>query len=350
MADRPLRFAVVGPGAVARVHAMAIQQARGAELVAVCGRNEGATAAFAACYDIAASTNLDALLGSQDIDAITIAAPSGRHLDIGTRAAFFGKHVLCEKPLEITTERAQSLIEACNRHDVSLGVIFQARFDPCTLLVKDAISSGRLGRLLFASCQMRWYRRQEYYDSGEWRGTQALDGGGCLMNQGIHTLDLLLHLVGTPVEIAAFQGPVTHQRIEVEDNLAAIVRYANGAIGSIEASTSCAPGFPRRIEISGDQGSIGIEDNRIVRWQFAEEQPQDHEIRLRIDRTAASVGGAADPTAIDVTGHRLVVEDFVRSVAENRQPFIGGPEGKKSVDFVCAAYAAMRFGKVIRLA
>jgi predicted dehydrogenase len=349
MTDEKLRFAIVGPGSVAHVHCRAIEQACGAELVAVCGRDERKTKTFADQYGVKACTDLDVLLTDKDIDAITIATPSGSHLDIGTYAARLGKHILCEKPLEITSQRAQSLIDACSNNGVHLGVFFQARFEKCTHLAKEAIDNGRLGRLLFASCQMRWYRSQEYYDSAVWRGTWNLDGGGCLMNQGIHTLDLLVLLAGDPAEVSAVKGPVTHLHIEVEDNLCATVRFSSGAIGTIEASTSCAPGFPRRIEVSGEKGSICIEDNRIVRWEFAEEQPLDAAIKSQMGTHGTGVGGASDPTAIDVVGHSLVVEDFVRSVRDKRPPCIDGVEGKRAVDFVCAVYESIRTGQPVSL-
>ncbi len=341
-----LRFGIIGPGSIAHLHSSAIKQANGAELVAIYGRDENRTKGFATLNDIKAYTDLETFLACKEIDAITIATASGTHLDLGVQAARQGKHILCEKPLEVTSRRADDLIEVCAENSVQLGVFFQARFDECTQLVKEAITRGRLGKILLASCQMRWYRNQEYYDSADWRGTWALDGGGCLMNQGIHTIDLLLHLVGDPILVSALQGSVTHQRIEVEDNLCALVRFQNGVIGTIEASTSCSPGFPRRIEISGEKGSIAIEGNRIVRWVFDDEQPEDKSI-MTIGGT--SIGGASDPTAIDVVGHRRVVEDFIRSIHENRKPLVDGTEGKRAVDFVCAVYDSIRSGEAVNL-
>jgi len=347
--DSLLRFGIAGPGTVAHLHRSAIQQAYGAELVAVYGRGGTQTRAFAEQYDIKAYTDLDGFLSSGDIDAIAIATPSGAHRDIGISAAEKGKHILCEKPLEINSERSEEIILSCRKNEVRLGVFFQARFDECTQLAKKAIADDRLGNILLASCQMRWYRTQEYYDFADWRGTWKLDGGGCLMNQGIHTIDLLVHLVGDPAVVSAFQGPHTHDRIEVEDNLCASVVFKSGAIGTIEASTSCSPGFPRRVEISGEKGSISIEDNRIVRWEFDEEIEGDEEI---VDRFAAGkqgAGGASDPTAIDVTGHRMIVEDFVKCVQENHEPYIDGIEGKRAVNFICAIYESIRSGALVNL-
>lgn len=346
MSTAPLRFAIIGPGSIAHLHCRAINQAEGAEVGAVYGRDEKKTAAFAIQYGLAAYSDLDDLFSHRNIDAVCIATASGTHLEIGLKAAGQGKHILCEKPLEVTSERAQQLISACAANNVNLGVFFQARFDRCTQLAKEAIDSGRLGRLLMVSCQMRWFRSQEYYDSAAWRGTWSLDGGGCLMNQGIHTLDLLIHLAGEVESVTAFQGPVTHDNIEVEDNLCAAVRFWNGAVGTIEASTSCAPGFPRRVTISGEQGTIEIEDNRIVRWEFEQSRSGDDEIISAIQNTTLSVGGAADPMSIDDDGHRQAVEDFVASVRENRNPLIDGTEGCKAVDLVCAVYRSIKTGMV----
>jgi predicted dehydrogenase len=342
MPQRILRFGVAGPGSIGHSHCQAIQEASGAELVAVLGRDEEKTKAFAATYDTTPYTELDQFLRRDKLDAITIATPSGAHLDIAVKAAQRGIHVLCEKPIEITSAKSAAIITACRDAGVRLGVFFQARFDPCTILAKQAIDEGRLGKILLASCQMRWTRDQAYYDSAPWRGTWELDGGGCLMNQGIHSIDLLLHLAGDALAVSAFQGPVTHQRIEVEDNLCATVRFANGAIGTIETSTSCNPGLPRRVEISGEKGTICIEDNRIVRWQFAETLPADAEILQRFAVSGDSVGGAADPKAIGVSGHRQVVDDFVASILNKRDPCVSGEEGKRSVDFICSVYESMR--------
>lgn len=347
MGQKKIRFGVAGPGSIARSHCDAIVQTQNGELVSVFGRDETKTGKFAGQYRITPHTDLKRFLEPKDIDAITIATPSGAHLEIALAAAKKGIHVLCEKPIEVTTKRAAALIDACKVANVRLGVIYQARFDPCTILAKKAIEDGRLGKILMASCQMRWSRSQAYYDSAAWRGTWELDGGGCLMNQGIHSIDLLIYLVGQPVGVAAFQGPVTHERIEVEDNFSATVRFASGAIGTIEASTSCSPGFPRRIEISGEKGTICIEDNRIVRWGFEKVFPEDQEIIKRFSDSGNSIGGATDPKAIDARGHVQMVEDFIGSIFEEKSPCVTGEDGKKSVDFICAAYESMRHGGAV---
>ncbi|MFT5729778.1 MAG: UDP-N-acetyl-2-amino-2-deoxyglucuronate dehydrogenase [Desulforhopalus sp.] len=347
MGREKIRFGVAGPGSIARSHCDAILHAKNAELVSAFGRDEIKTATFAGQYSITPHIDIEQFLVPEDIDAITIATPSGAHFEIALAAAKKGIHVLCEKPIEITGKRAAALIDACRAANVRLGVIYQARFDPCTIFAKKAIDAGRLGNILMASCQMRWSRSQAYYDSAAWRGIWELDGGGCLMNQGIHTIDLLIHLVGQPVAVAAFQGPVTHERIEVEDNLSATVRFASGAVGTIEASTSCSPGLPRRIEISGEKGSICIEGDRIIRWDFVGVLPGDEEIIKQFSVHDDGIGGAATPTTLTAIGHLRIVEDFVCSILEEREPCVSGEEGKKSVDFICAVYESMKQGGVV---
>jgi predicted dehydrogenase len=346
MSDEKLRFGIVGPGTIAHVHYRAIMQSDGAEVVAVYGRNADRVQEFADQYGITAYHDLASFMASDTIDAVTIATASGTHLEIGLQAALHGKHVLCEKPLEITSQRCADLIVACARQRVKLGVLFQARFAACARQAKAAIDSGRLGKILFASCQMRWYRSQDYYDSAAWRGTWVLDGGGSLMNQGIHSVDLLLHLAGDPASVTAMLGPRTHERIEVEDNLAALLKFQNGAIGTIEVSTSCAPGFPRRLEISGERGTIGIEGDSIVRWDFVDHQPEDDLIR---SQAVVGLGGAADPTAIGDHGHCLAFADFIQSIQQDRRPLIDGLEGKRSVDLICAVYESMTTGSTVNL-
>jgi len=347
---KTIRIGIVGPGTIGHFHALAIAGSSGAELVAVLGRDQHKTADFAKKYQIAPYSDLEQFFSENHLDAITIATPSGAHLEIAEFAAAKGVHVLCEKPLEVTPQRAQKMIEACNRANVRLGLFFQGRFERCTTLAKKAIDGGRLGKILFASCQMRWARSQAYYDSAAWRGTWSLDGGGCLMNQGIHSIDLLLYLAGEAASVSAFQGHVTHDNIEVEDNICGMVRFKSGAIGTIEASTSCEPGFPRKIEISGESGTICIEDNRIVVWEMCEPQPEDDEVVPGFAASAEGKGGAADPTAIDVSGHGRVVEDFVESISCDKEVHIPGIEGKRSVLFTCAVYQSMKDnGAVVNL-
>ncbi|MDR2613933.1 MAG: hypothetical protein LBC91_01215 [Candidatus Accumulibacter sp.] len=204
--------------------------------------------------------------------------------------------------------------------------------------------AGRFGRLLFVSGHVKWWRSQAYYDSGAWRGTWALDGGGCLMNQSIHTIDLMIHFAGAPKQVFGYTATRTH-RVEVEDNACAAIRFRNGAMGVIEASVSCAPGFPLRIEVSGERGSAAIERDGIVKWSFADSDPGDAEILAGIDQGGQLGSGASDPKAIGVEGHRLQIADLTRAILTASAPAIDGEEAVLPVELICGIYASMKTGK-----
>ena len=351
---KPVRFAILGTGNIARTHAAALcAAARGsgkAELAAVWGRTPGRAAELAREFGGEAFERVDDLLARPDIEAVTIATPSGAHLEVIERAAAAGKHVLCEKPIEVTADRADRVIAACNTHGVRLACVFQARLNRHVQCIKDAIERGRFGRLVLASMQLRWFRDQAYYDAGGWRGTWALDGGGALMNQGIHFVDLLCHLAGEPEQVQAYTTARTHERIEVEDTAVATIRFAHGGLGTIEASTSCAPGFPRRLEISGEHGTAVLEDDRLTTWRFAEEEAGDEQIRRAGLEGDGLRGGAQDPTAIGCEGHRRLIEDLAGAIREDRPPAIPGGEARRAVALIEAIYEAARTGQPVRLA
>jgi predicted dehydrogenase len=210
--------------------------------------------------------------------------------------------------------------------------------------MKRAIDAGRFGRILFVSGRIKWWRSQEYYDSGAWRGTFALDGGGCLMNQSIHTIDLMLQFGGRPQQVFGYTATRTHTGIEVEDNACAVVRFASGAMGVIESSTSCAPGLPLRIEVSGERGTAAIEGDAIVEWRFADSEPSDASILDTIK--GKSLGdGASDPKAISIEGHRLQIADLCRAILSSSRPAIDAAEAKIPVELICGIYESMKSGR-----
>lgn len=346
MAD--LGMAIVGTGTVAERHALAIEALTGARLAAVYDADNERCTAFAQARGIPAIHSLEELLARDDVDIVTIATPSGTHADVAVPVATAGKHIICEKPMETTLEKADRIIRACDEAGVVLSTVFQARFGDSVRLVKDAIDRGRFGRLVLASAQVRWYRSQEYYDSSGWRGTWALDGGGALMNQSIHMVDLLLYLAGDVREVSAFAETLTHTGLEVEDTLSANLRFASGALGTIEASTSCAPGFPRRLELSGEGGSVVLEDDRIVRWQFAEELPEDEDVRAK-GAAGGLTSGAGDPRAAGFEGHRRQFQDVVDAITAGREPSIPGREGRRAVGLIGAIYESARTGSITPL-
>ncbi|MDQ3010650.1 MAG: Gfo/Idh/MocA family oxidoreductase, partial [Acidobacteriota bacterium] len=240
---KEIGFGVVGGGMIGAVQAAAIQQIKGARLLAVCGRDKARTMEFAARFSAVGYTDYDAFLKTLGLQVVNICTPSGTHAELGIKAAEAGKHVLVEKPIEINLQQADALIAACGRAGVKLGVIFQSRFLPAVQRIKRAIDEGRLGKLMIGDAYVKWYRAPEYYARGSWHGTLAADGGGALINQAIHTVDLLRWMMG-PVETAfAMKSAMRYPHIEAEDTLVGSVRFQSGALGVIQAATSALPLF-----------------------------------------------------------------------------------------------------------
>jgi predicted dehydrogenase len=241
------------------------------------------------------------------------------------------------------------MIAAAEKAGVVLSTIFPSRFHQSSQLLKKAIDAGRFGRLTMGDAYVKWYRTQEYYDSGAWRGTWALDGGGALMNQAVHSVDLLLWFMGPAVEVSAYTATLAHQRIEVEDVIVANIRFANGALGVIEASTATWPGELKRIEISGDAGSATVREEDLAVWKFAKETKKDDEIRQKMASRTQTGGGAADPKAIGHHGHTMQFEDVLKAVKQGKQPLIDGPEGRRAVELILAIYKSAEIGKPVKL-
>jgi predicted dehydrogenase len=334
---------------IADFHARAIQAMRGGRLVACCSRNKEAVDAFAAKYNCKPYYDYNTLLRDRQVEIVTICAPSGAHLDYALPAIRRGKHIIVEKPLEITLKRCDKMIAAAEKAGVMLGAIFPSRFVEASQLAKKAIVEGRLGRITLADAYVKWWRTQGYYDSGAWRGTRDLDGGGALMNQSIHAIDLLQWLAGPVKSISAVTGILAHERIEVEDTAIAALEFANGALGAIEGTTSAWPGFLKRVEISGDKGTIMLEEDNIVTWKFAEERPEDEETRRKFSGKDTAGGGAADPRAIRFDKHQFNFEAFVDALNEGRRPELDGREGRKAVELILAVYAAAKKGRKVPL-
>lgn len=350
MADK-VKFGIIGTGAIAAMHAEALKDAKNAELVAVFDQVTERAKAFAEKFNVRAIDNFEEFLNDKDIEAVTIATPTGVHGKVAVPAALAGKHLLCEKPLDTTIEKVDEIIAACDKTGVLMMSVFQSRFVKNVGLIKQAIDAGRFGKIVLVSCQCKWFRTQEYYDSATWRGTWALDGGGALMNQSIHTIDLLQYLNGDVEEVSAATATLSHTGIEVEDNAVAILKYKNGALGTIEGSTSCQPGFPRRIEVSGSKGSIVLEDNKIVRWQFVDEEAGDEDIRKNGGiGEVISGGGAGDPMAISSNGHRVQIETLSEAILAGKKKIdLDGREGRRAVALICSIYKSAQTGKPVKV-
>jgi UDP-N-acetyl-2-amino-2-deoxyglucuronate dehydrogenase len=347
MSEKIYKFGVVGTGMIAQFHSKALAAMPDAEMVACFDRSVERANAFGAENNIAAYGNIDDFLAHEDLDFVTVGTPSGAHLEPALAAANAGKHVIVEKPVEVTTEKIDELIAACDKNKVQLIGVLPRRFNQSTKIFKKAIEDGRFGKIVLADAYVKWFRTQAYYDSAGWRGTWALDGGGALMNQSIHTIDLLLHLMGPVKAVCAFAGLEAHKDIEVEDVAVAIVEFENGARGVIQGSTACysKDGHPAQVQVCGSKGSAFMVDDKFSVWEFADSESGDEQILKDFGVDAEAGGaGAADPSAIDFSWHQRNFEEAVAAVREGRDSFVNGHEGRKAVELICAIYESAKNG------
>jgi UDP-N-acetyl-2-amino-2-deoxyglucuronate dehydrogenase len=346
-------FGIVGTGVIAAIHAdaLALLATTGlpsTRLVAVTDVVESAAGTFAAARGCAAEPDLDALLARADIEVVSVCVPSGLHAEVGVRAAKAGKHLVVEKPIDVTLEAADRLIEAARSAGVALTVISQHRFDAGLVEARRLLGEGALGRLVLGEASTKWYRGQEYYESAPWRGTHAMDGGS-LLNQGVHYVDLLRWCMGPVAEVTAICSTQTHQ-IEVEDTSLAILRFASGAVGTILSTTAAFPGFPQRLEITGTEGTVTIEDGRMVgcalRGGTAAGGAAPPEA-LQAAPPGAEGAAASDPAAVGVASHAAQIADLLAAVREGREPAVTGADGRAALEIILAVYESARSGRPV---
>ena len=340
------RMGIVGAGIIARTHVEAVRQLPNAQLTGVMDHGSGKGQLIAPDTNPRGADDIDVFLARDDIDVIMIATPSGTHMEIAVKAAEAGKHCIVEKPLDITLERIDRMIEAHEQAGTLLGGIFNTRYGPTAQLVKQTVEAGRFGRITFASALGPWWREQSYYDDSYWKGTWALDGGGALMNQGIHSIDLLQWLVGTPVKrLSGHLATLAHERIEVEDTGSASLEFADGALGTIACTTSMWPGHHRTITLAGTDGTAVLAEGNLLCWQFREETDEDQVIRDTYLSLPGVRTGASDPTAgVTDDGHRAVFEDFLNALSQGEKPSVDGLEARKAVEIILAVYASAKNG------
>ena len=331
-----IRVGILGGGGISETHARAAAEIPGVTIEAVCGQNPEKVAALAKRYGAPASfTSVDTFLRHRPMEVVLIGSPSGLHAEQGIAAARAGLHVLTEKPIDVTTERADALIAACREKGVKLGVFFQDRFAPDLVKLKRALDDGALGRPLLASARVKWWRPPEYYGRSRWRGKRALDGGGAVMNQGVHTVDLLLWLLGDVERVFARQRTALHS-IEVEDVLVATLEFASGALATFEATTAAFPGYPRQLELSGSEGTVIVQQDRILSADLRTTHAELAGGEANTNQAASS------PIVSDVRGHRSALEDFLRAVKDGGEPRCSGAEGRRSVALVEAMYRSAK--------
>lgn len=332
-------FGIIGCGFAGSVHAEVIMNTEQGKLLAAYDVDEEKAGEFAEKYDVEAYTDLKGFLARDDIHLVSICTPSSLHRDLGIQAAQAGKHLIIEKPLDTTPERCDAIIDVAHENRVKLTVIFQNRFKEAVQAVRSALEEGRFGKLVFGNALVKWYRSPEYYRKGGWKGTKKYDGGGAVINQSIHTIDLLQWMMGPVKEIQSKIRTLVHD-IEVEDTALAILEFENGALGLIEGTTSIYPGFDERLEIYGENGSACVEGNKIITWEFKKEREKDKKIRLigHGDKT----GGARKATSISLKYHQRQIEDMIDAVLHDRKPLVDGEEGKKAVEIIHRIYLSSK--------
>jgi UDP-N-acetyl-2-amino-2-deoxyglucuronate dehydrogenase len=341
---RTYGFGVIGTGFIGEYHADAIKNLPNAKLVAGCARSEANAKRFCQkMHGCKIYSDFHEMLKDPAIDVVTIATPSGSHMEPAVAAAKAGKHVIVEKPIEITLDRIDRILEAHDKAGTTVGGIFNGRFTEAAGMFKGAVQQGRFGRLTFGMAYGPWWRDQSYYDEGGWKGTLQYDGGGALMNQGIHTIDMLQWLMGPVKTVQAFTATLAHTRIEVEDTGSAAVEFANGALGTIACATSMWPGHFRIVEVAGDEGSVAMADSTFFFWKFKRETAEDEKIRREnVAFPAVSTGASSPGAGLSSEGHRRNFAEFLDAIDQKRRPMVDGREARKSVEIILAIYESAR--------
>jgi UDP-N-acetyl-2-amino-2-deoxyglucuronate dehydrogenase len=344
MRKKNINFAIIGCGVISEWHAKAIEEIEGATLIGVTDVYEPSRIRFAESHNVKAFDSVESLLSDPSIDVVNICTPSGLHAPLAVAAANAGKSIVVEKPMAITAEQIQDILNACDKNNVKLAVISQLRFSDAVCSLKKAVDEGLLGKLVLGDLDMKYYRSQEYYDKSAWRGTWKMEGGGALMNQGIHGIDLLQYIMGPVKSVSAITRTLT-RKIEVEDTAVAVLEFQNGALGHITGTTSVYPGSPRTLEICGDRGTISLTEDSISSWNI---EGQD------VLPDGVSLGGksgdtSSDPSNFSIAGHIRQISDMADAVRNNRAPMVDQYEGKRPVEIILAIYESSKTGKTIQL-
>ena len=330
------QIGLIGSGNITQTHARAASAILGAQISAIYGTNPQTVTRLATEHQATPYHAFADFLAHKPMDLVILGTPSGLHAQQGIAAAQQGLHVLTEKPLDITTKNADALIAAAEKSNVKLAVIFQDRLKPNILRLKQWLERGLLGKPLLVDARVKWYRPPNYYSNSKWRGTFALDGGGALINQAIHTVDLLLYLLGDVARVQSRTATVLH-KIEAEDTAVATLEFASGAVGTLLATTGAYPGYPRRLEITGTEGTVILEHDRIIAADLRNPPPDLANITAGDSNQSAS-----SATVTDISGHKAILEDFLQAIANNTKPICDGREGRRSLALVESIYNSAR--------
>lgn len=338
-----LNFGIIGVGAIGDVHARAIQELKEAKLIAIASRTEEKAREAGEKYGCAFYTDYNEMLKRDDLDIVSICLPSGMHYQAAMAAAAAGKHCIVEKPMEISAERGEGMIEAFDKYGLKLSVIFQHRFDKSTQLIKNAISHNTLGKLNYGTSKTLWFRDDAYYQNSNWRGTWQGDGGGALMNQAIHSIDLLQYLMGPVEAVCGKCASLYHEYMETEDLGVALLKFKSGAIGTIEGTTLAYPGFYGEVGIFGQSGSAVIKNDKLDFYQFKSGTDEAlEELKMNGDEQL-SYGW------YNLVPHIRQYEDVINAVINNRQPLVTGEEGLKSVRIIRGIYESSKKNEWIEI-
>lgn len=347
-----LRFGIVGCGVIGPVHAEAIASLPDAQLVWVVDINPQQAQKLASQYGATPYIQLQHMLDSEQVDVVIICTPSGLHGELACQVMRSGRHVIVEKPMEITREAIDEMLRVQKAAGVKLAVISQHRFDPASRQVHDLVEENAFGRLVLGNAIVPWWRSQQYYSSSDWRGTWKLDGGGVLMNQAIHSIDLLQWVMGPVKSVFGYTETLMH-RMETEDVAVAILRFSNGAFGTIAATTGAYPGVTTRIEIFGDKGSAVIENDRLSYLHLARDDresisaygvtPQEHKKSEGIGFTSQN------PAALSASSHALQIADMIRAIREDGTPLVDGYAARHPVEIILSIYKSARMHKEVTL-
>ena len=347
---REIGFGVVGLG-MGAYHVDAILQAKGTKLIALCDIDEERLRRSAEKYNVKAYKNYDDMLKDSEVEVVNVCTPSGMHADMAITAVNAGKNIIIEKPVDINVEKIDRLLEIGRKNNVKMGAIFQSRTTPLNKRIKAAIDNGRLGNIIGVHGLLPWYREQSYYQGthGKWKGTWDMDGGGSLMNQGVHTVDLLQWFAGRVKSVFGAFGVYAHD-ISAEDKTVAVLKFENGALGTLTTTTCAYPGLPQYIIIHGDKGSIAKEEDQLQAWKVQGDREKEEEAEMLglygpQDKRGATT--ASDPMAVGSSGHVGLIEDMVQAIIDDREPLITIESAKHAVEIVNAIYESGRNGKEV---
>ncbi|GAC1427022.1 MAG: Gfo/Idh/MocA family oxidoreductase [Ktedonobacteraceae bacterium] len=346
-----LRFGIIGCGVIGPTHAEAIDSLSDAQLIAVADPIANKAQKLADKYNVTPYTDIQVMLAREQLDVVTVCTPSGEHGKHACQVMRTGRHVIVEKPMEITRAAIDEMVRTQQEMGVKLSVISQHRFDAATQQMHTLVQEHAFGRLVLGNVLIPWWRSQAYYDSGAWRGTWEFDGGGVLMNQSIHSIDLLQWLMGPVKSLYAYTDTLAH-RMETEDVGVAVLRFVNGAVGTIAATTGAYPGVTTRIELFGDKGSAIIENDQLSYLHLArdeQEQAGDYGTAPTTRKQTVDSSTAHNPAALSANSHALQIADMIRAIRENGTPLVDGDTARQPVDIILGIYESVRTHREVML-